>query len=145
MSEWMEYELNKNNIAEATLSTNKTNSLRAEIKEKETRVEELLVNPPKSAKPEQVDLMIARLNREIDNLQVELQEAEKDEEAKNNTKYIRVNANFANVYNCHKMEVQTEILHLLFNKILYKDGRATFVLKEKPVEMLNQETFVSMI
>ena len=145
MSEWMEYELNKNNIAEATLSTNKTNSLRAEIKEKETRVEELLINPPKSAKPEQVDLMIARLNREIDNLQVELQEAEKDEEAKNNTKHIRVNANFANVYNCHKMEVQTEILHLLFDKIWYKDGRATFVLKEKPVEMLNQETFVSMI
>ena len=69
----------------------------------------------------------------------------KNGDIKTNIKHITVNGNFASVYNCHKMEVQTEIMHLLFKKIWYKDGRATFVLKEKPVEMLNQETFVSNI
>lgn len=145
MSNWLEYELNKNNIAEAGLATDKTNSLRKDIEEAEHRVDELLVNPPKHAKPDQVDRMIQKLNQDIDNLKTKLQEAEEDEGVKTNIKHITVNGNFASVYKCHKMEIQTEIMHLLFKKIWYKDGKATFVLTEKPVEMLNQKSFVSMV
>lgn len=145
MSDWLEYELNKNNIAEAGLATDTTNSLKKDIEETEHKIDELLINPPQHAKPEQVDRMIQKLNQYIDNLKTKLQEAEEEERSKTNIKHIAVNGNLTSVYKCHNIEIQTEIMHLLFKKIWYKDGRATFVLKEKPAEMLNQESFVSMI
>ena len=141
---WFEQELNKNNRNEIEKLKNKVQTLKYDIETKNKRVLELIDAPFKNISPEQLDYMIGKLNKDINNYKLELQEKEKALEVQQETSYIKVN-NMASVYQCHKREIQEEILHLLFNKILYKDGKATFILKEKPVEMLNQETFVSMI
>lgn len=142
---WFERELNKNNRDGTERLIKEANILKYDIEMKDKKILELMESSFQNITPEQLDCIIGKLNKDINDYKLKLQETEKAIETQQQAIYIKVNNNMASVYQCNKMEIQEEILQLLFSKIWYKDGKATFVLKEKVAKMLNQEKFTSNI
>lgn len=117
------------------------NTQKKDKQQYEKQLNSLLMTPPPSARPEQINSAIGMLNKRIDELNKKIQDTKAKLESRS-VKKIDLRGNLVGKYQDLDTKSQHEILTRLFSGIKYKNGMVTFCLSEQAQQITQKQKFL---
>lgn len=132
---------NLENKSDTSLLNNELDSLKKELDTKQAQVETLLINPPASAKQEQIDKAIAKMNDEIAKIEEKIPVLQ-EQIQKHMGKQVKLTQDLTSSFQDLNCQAQNNVLKILFSCINFQNNRITFVINEDFREILKKHTYI---